>query len=215
MINEYDLAQLRREYTRHELTESSVSPDPFAQFTLWFNEALSAEIPEPNAMTVATVGRDGRPEARIVLLKGFSNQGFVFFTNYESRKGRSLVAEPRCTLHFFWQELERQVILNGKAEKTSVEESEAYFRSRPLQSRLAAWASSQSTAIGSRAVLEENFAQVTQRFAGGEVPLPPFWGGFRVIPDNFEFWQGRPNRLHDRICFELGEEGWRVYRLSP
>lgn len=214
-MNANDLAEIRRDYSLQELSEATVERDPFAQFSLWLNEAVNSATPEPTAMNVATVGLDGRPSSRIVLLKGFDERGFVFFTNYESRKGRELLADPNCTLHFFWPELERQVNIRGTAARTSREESETYFNSRPFESRIGAWASEQSSVISSRAVLEDRVVELRQKFADGVVPLPPFWGGFRVVPDRFEFWQGRRSRLHDRICYEASEDSWKMSRLSP
>jgi pyridoxamine 5'-phosphate oxidase len=210
-----ELAGLRREYSLKILSRSTVDPDPFAQFAVWMNEALAAEVPEPTAMTAATADARGKPSARIVLLKGFDENGFVFFTNYESRKGSDLLANPNAALNFFWPGLERQVIINGTAAKTSREESEAYFNTRPFESRVAASVSKQSDVIESRAVLEESFRKKLAAQSSGEVPLPPFWGGFRVAPVSFEFWQGRANRLHDRICYEREEVGWKIFRRSP
>lgn len=209
-----NLADLRRDYSLRELDESTVSPDPFDQFSLWFDEAANSEVIEPNAMTLSTVGSDIRPLSRVVLLKGFNRNGFVFFTNYESRKGSDLLANPHTCLHFFWPDLERQIIISGTAEKTSREESQVYFDSRPVASRIGAWTSKQSSVISSREVLEEREAELKLEF-GENVPLPSFWGGFRVTPSRFEFWQGRPSRLHDRIVFELAGGEWHIMRLSP
>jgi len=192
-----------------------VDRDPFVQFTAWMNEALAAEVSEPTAMTLATVDADHRPSARIVLLKGFDEGGFVFYTNYESKKGVNLLANPNAALHFFWPDLERQVEITGTVVKTSPEESEEYFRSRPFESRIGAWASKQSEAIESRKTLEKSFGDLLAKYADGEVPLPPFWGGFRLTPVNFEFWQGRESRLHDRICYERQNDGWNIFRRSP
>ena len=214
-MNANDLADIRRDYSLKELTEETVSSDPFKQFSDWLNDAINSGTPEPTAMNVATVGSDARPSSRVVLLKGFDNTGFVFFTNYESQKGRELAANPNCALHFFWPELERQINIRGVAGKTSREESETYFRSRPFASRIGAWASAQSSVIGSRELLKHNVEELSERYSDGEVPLPPFWGGFRVTPDRFEFWQGRPSRLHDRICYEWTDGGWNITRLSP
>lgn len=209
-----NLADLRRDYSLRELDESTVSPDPFDQFSSWFDDAANSAVIEPNAMTLSTVGADSRPLSRIVLLKGFNRNGFVFFTNYESRKGSDLLANPNACLHFFWPDLERQIIISGTAEKTSREESQVYFDSRPVASRIGAWTSKQSSIISSREVLEEREAELKLEF-GENVPLPPFWGGFRVTPSWFEFWQGRPSRLHDRIVFELTGGEWHIMRLSP
>ncbi|HGL4257611.1 pyridoxamine 5'-phosphate oxidase [Burkholderia dolosa] len=211
------LADLRINYSRASLDEADVAPDPFAQFDRWFNEALAAKLPEPNTMTLATVGADGRPSARIVLIKGVDARGFVFFTNYESRKGRELAAHPYAALLFYWIELERQVRIEGRIEKTSAEESDRYFASRPLGSRIGAWASEQSAVIDSRATLEAREKAVAERF-GDDPPRPPHWGGYRVVPDAIEFWQGRPSRLHDRLLYTRdasAPQGWTISRLSP
>ncbi|MBY4831564.1 pyridoxamine 5'-phosphate oxidase [Burkholderia dolosa] len=211
------LADLRINYSRASLDEADVAPDPFAQFDRWFNEALAAKLPEPNTMTLATVGADGRPAARIVLIKGVDARGFVFFTNYESRKGRELAAHPYAALLFYWIELERQVRIEGRIEKTSAEESDRYFASRPLGSRIGAWASEQSAVIDSRATLEAREKAVAERF-GDDPPRPPHWGGYRVVPDAIEFWQGRPSRLHDRLLYTRdasAPQGWTISRLSP
>ena len=212
---EVNLAELRREYALQELSEDSVAADPFVQFANWFDEYLSSGPIEPNALVVSTVGDDGSPSSRVVLLKGFDSNGFVFFTNYESKKGRDLIGNPSVALHFFWPELERQVAIEGRAERVSREESEAYFASRPSESRLGAWASKQSEQLSSRKELQDRLEDIRGRFSGGDIPCPPFWGGFRVVPTRFEFWQGRPSRLHDRICYELDNGDWRILRLYP
>ncbi|KKL37186.1 pyridoxamine 5'-phosphate oxidase [Burkholderia contaminans FFH2055] len=211
------LADLRINYSRASLDEADVAHDPFAQFDRWFKEALAAKLPEPNTMTLATVGEDGRPSARIVLIKGVDERGFVFFTNYESRKGRDLAAHPQAALLFYWIELERQVRIEGRIEKTSAEESDRYFASRPLGSRIGAWASEQSAVIDSRATLEAQEKAVSERY-GDNPPRPPHWGGYRLVPDSIEFWQGRPSRLHDRLLYtrDAGTaQGWSISRLSP
>ena len=208
------LSALRREYSLKQLSRSSVEKNPFDQFSVWMNEALTLEILDATAMTVATVDADCHPSARVVLLKGYGPYGFVFYTNYESKKARDLAANPNAVLHFFWPELERQIIINGRVEKTSLEESENYFKSRPVDSQIGAWASNQSSKLPSRDSLEERFEEMKKKY-GDNVPLPPFWGGFRLIPDRFEFWQGRASRLHDRICYDLLDENWTISRLSP
>lgn len=209
------IADLRREYARARLDEKDVSRDPIAEFARWFAEAQAAEVEEPNAMVLATATPDGAPSARVVLLKGFDERGFVFFTDYRSRKGAELEANPRAALVLHWSELERQVRISGEVTRTSMEESETYYRSRPLGSRLGAWVSHQSRAIPSREVLEDGLREVERRFAGGEVPLPPYWGGYRVKPEAIEFWQGRENRLHDRIRYQREGPIWRIERLGP
>ncbi len=209
------LADIRRDYSGEELSEANVSPDPIAQFDVWMNEALAAEADEPTAMTLSTVDENGRPSSRVVLLKGFDQNGFVFFTNYNSRKGRALAANPFAALNFFWPELERQVNVSGAVSRVSDEESDEYFASRPFLSRIGAWASAQSEEIASRAVVMAQAAKYTAKFAIGGVPRPPHWGGFRVSADRIEFWQGRPNRLHDRIVYTANGDNWRIARLSP
>jgi pyridoxamine 5'-phosphate oxidase len=211
------IADIRRNYARARLDEADVSHDPFVEFARWFAEAQEAEVPEPTAMTLATSSPDGHPSARIVLLKGFDQRGFVFFTDYRSRKGMELEANPRAALVFWWGELERQVRITGGVALATHEESEGYFKTRPLGSRIGAWASHQSRVIPGRATLEGDVKQVEARFPDGEVPLPPHWGGYRVVPDAIEFWQGRESRLHDRIRYvrETGGKAWRVERLSP
>jgi len=209
-----ELAALRREYSLKQLSRVSVSPDPFEQFSVWMSEAINSEILDATAMTVATVDAACRPSARVVLLKGYGPNGFVFYTNYESRKASDLAANPNAVLHFFWPELERQIIINGLVEKTTREESEAYFRSRPADSKIGAWASNQSSKLPSRDALEKRFEEMQKKF-GDDIPLPPFWGGFRVVPDKFEFWQGRASRLHDRMCYDLLDGDWTISRLSP
>ena len=214
-MNANDLADIRRDYSLRELSEETVDRDPFAQFSTWLEDAINSGGPEPTAMNVATIGLDGQPSSRVVLLKNFDSNGFVFFTNYESRKGKELEANPSYTLHFFWPELERQVNIRGVATRTSIEESEAYFRSRPFESRIGAWASQQSTVIESRDELKRKADELREKYSDGDVLLPPFWGGFRVRSERFEFWQGRPSRLHDRICYELVDNNWLISRLSP
>lgn len=210
------LQDLRLSYIRHSLDESSVEQNPLSQFTLWFNEAIEAELREPNAMTLSTSTKDGKPTSRIVLLKGADETGFVFYTNYDSVKGRQLDENPFAALLFFWSELERQVRIEGRVERLSKEESYQYFSTRPIGSRLGAWASRQSSVVANRAQLEEQFKMTEQRFSNAEIPLPEFWGGYRVIPESYEFWQGRENRLHDRIRYsQYNGVAWNIERLSP
>ncbi len=210
-----DLADIRRNYSLSELNEASVSSSPFDQFSGWMSDAAKTEMLDATAMVLSTVDAESRPSSRVVLLKGFDADGFVFFTNYESRKGIEITANPAATIHFFWPELERQINIRGMVSRVSKEESEAYFRARPFESRIGAWASKQSSTIASREELEAKASELQTKFADGNVPLPPFWGGFRIKPDRFEFWQGRPSRLHDRICYELKGDNWNVSRLSP
>jgi len=210
------IADIRREYARARLDEAHVSPDPVVEFDRWFTQAREAKVSEPNAMTLATATREGAPSARIVLLKGYDERGFVFFTDYRSRKGTELEQNPQASLVFFWPELERQVRIIGTVERTSAQESEAYFRTRPRGSRLGAWVSHQSRVIPSRAQLESGLRQVKERFPTDDVPLPPYWGGYRLRPQEVEFWQGREDRLHDRIRYlQKKGGGWQLERLSP
>ena len=212
------LADLRMEYRRHSLRRDEVAADPFAQFRIWFAEAQESGIVEPNAMTLSTVDPgSGQPSSRIVLLKGLDDRGFTFFSNYASQKGRELAAQPRAALGFFWKELERQVNVRGIVEQVTREESEAYFHSRPRTSQLGAHASAQSSVIPGREWLEGQFEALAGKYPEGTVvPLPCTWGGYRLIPEALEFWQGRPSRLHDRICYTASEGGtWKLERLSP
>jgi pyridoxamine 5'-phosphate oxidase len=209
------IADIRRDYSLHSLNESDVASSPIQQFTKWFDEALASEILEVNAMTLATSSKDGKPSARIVLLKGFDERGFVFFTNYESKKGKALNENPHTALVFFWKEIERQVRVEGVIEKISAAESDEYFFSRPEGSRISAWASPQSKIIESRNILEENVQRFLNEFKNS-IPRPPHWGGYRVMPELIEFWQGRSNRLHDRIQYtKTGSGSWKVDRLAP
>jgi pyridoxamine 5'-phosphate oxidase len=209
------VAHMRKDYEQAELSEQEVRDDPVDQFELWFQQALRAEVNEPNAMSVATVGADGRPSSRIVLVKQFDRRGFTWYTNYDSQKGQELCANPHAALLFFWSELERQVRVEGKVERTSAEESDRYFGSRPLKSRLGAIASEQSRPIDSRAALERNYEAVASRF-GEDPPRPGNWGGFRLVPERVEFWQGRSSRFHDRIVYTRQPDGsWTRQRLQP
>jgi pyridoxamine 5'-phosphate oxidase len=210
------LADLRREYMQAGLDESDAQGDAMRQFEQWFDQALSAGVDEPNAMTLATVGPEGRPSARIVLLKGFDARGFTFFTNYRSRKGRELAQNPHAALVFFWPALERQVRIEGDVAPVTRQESELYFHTRPIGSRLGAWASNQSEVIESRQVIEQRHAELMARYATQTVPLPEYWGGYRLTPRTLEFWQGRLSRLHDRLLYTIQPDGaWLRQRLSP
>jgi pyridoxamine 5'-phosphate oxidase len=210
------LAELRKNYSLGSLDVADVDRNPFRQFDAWFAQAVDAKLPEPNTMTLATVDSRGRPSARIVLIKGVDERGFMFFTNYESRKGRELADNPHASLLFYWIELERQVRIEGTVVKASAAESDQYYESRPLGSRIGAWASEQSQAIESRAVLEAREKEISAKY-GEHPPRPPHWGGYRLIPDAIEFWQGRPSRLHDRLLYTRAVEGgdWQIARLSP
>jgi pyridoxamine 5'-phosphate oxidase len=219
MPDALDVAGFRAHYARAALSETAAHPDPFDQFAAWFAEAIDAGVHEPNAMTLATASADARPSARLVLLKGVDRHGLSFFTNLESRKAEELAANPRAALVFWWPEVERQVRVEGRVERVGDAEADAYFASRPLGSRLGAWASPQSRPLPDRAALDARLAEAEARFADGDPPgppRPPFWGGFRVVPDRFEFWQGRPNRLHDRLEYAPdGRGGWAIKRLAP
>jgi pyridoxamine 5'-phosphate oxidase len=210
------IADLRKDYTLQGLNVLEVNPNPFIQFKKWFDQALTAQLPEPNAMTVATSTPEGKPSARMVLLKDFDERGFVFYTNYNSQKGQELAENPQASLVFWWAELERQVRIWGRVEKVSENESDEYFYSRPFNSRLGAWASNQSEVIESREVLEKRLQELEAQYENQDVPRPRHWGGLRVIPTEIEFWQGRPSRLHDRLLYNrLDDGGWKIERLSP
>ncbi|HYF19726.1 MAG TPA: pyridoxamine 5'-phosphate oxidase [Ramlibacter sp.] len=208
------IADLRKSYERAELGEEASHPDPLRQFDQWLTEAISAEIPEPNAMTLATVASDLRPSTRVVLVKGYDERGIVWYTNYNSRKGQELAGNPYAALQFHWVQLERVVRIEGRVEKTSAEESDAYFDSRPLDSRIGAWASPQSEVIPSRTVLVTNAAKYGAQFLLSP-PRPPHWGGYRLVPDQWQFWQGRKSRLHDRLRYTREAAGWLRERLAP
>lgn len=211
-----DVAALRSEYAAHGLRRADLDPDPIKQFGNWFGAALAAEIPDANAMSLATATPNAKPSVRIVLLKGFDERGFVFFTNYASEKGRQMEANPHVGLVFYWVQLQRQIRISGMVEETSRQDSAVYFHSRPSGSQLGAWVSRQSEVIDARQILDSRLAEMTERFEGGEIPLPPHWGGYRVKPQQLEFWQGRPNRLHDRFRYSLQSDGaWLIDRLAP
>jgi pyridoxamine 5'-phosphate oxidase len=216
MQQEASISSIRREYMRESLSESDVHSDPFRQFDRWWTEVLKADIDEVNAMTLSTVSAEGFPGSRIVLLKGYDDNGFVWFTNYESRKGQDLAENPRASLLFFWKELERQVRIEGFCERVSSDESDAYFNSRPEGSRIGAWASPQSRPIESREILDLNLAAISEKFSDTPIYRPPHWGGYRLKPVAMEFWQGRPSRLHDRIRYDRSnDQGWIITRLAP
>ncbi|MEL6922623.1 MAG: pyridoxamine 5'-phosphate oxidase [Bacteroidota bacterium] len=216
MLNNKDIHALREDYQRSTLELEHVDRNPIVQFDQWFQEARNSELPEPNAMVLASATLDGRPSARVVLLKGFSESGFAFYTNYESQKGKELLENPYAALVFNWLELERQIRIEGRVEKMSVADSEAYFQSRPKGSQIGAWASPQSSVIKDRQLLEDNVRELKNKYEHqDQLPRPPHWGGFVVVPDVIEFWQGRSSRLHDRIVYRLIDEEWKRMRLAP
>jgi len=210
-----DISNFRREYLKSGIEHDDLLNDPVEQFSLWFDQAKETDIPDPNAMILSTVSKEGQPSQRAVLLKYFDRDGFVFFTNKESRKAHEIEGNPKVNLHFVWLELERQISIAGIATPISVTESARYFMSRPRNSQIAAWVSNQSSAISSRNLLMQKFQEIKQKFSNGDVPLPSFWGGYRVTPSSIEFWQGRENRLHDRFLYTLVNSGWQVERLAP
>lgn len=210
-----NIADLRTDYKKQSLLETDVAADPFTQFGKWWDEATNCLLEEANAMTLATATKQGFPSARVVLLKGFNEEGFIFFTNYNSHKGKELAENPNACLVFFWAALERQVRIEGSVAMINTADSDVYFGSRPQGSQIGAWASPQSDIIAKREIIEENAARYRQQFSSGEVPRPPHWGGYIVKPRLIEFWQGRPSRLHDRIQYSLQHTGWKIERLAP
>jgi len=210
-----DIASIRKEYTQAQLDEDSILKSPFEQFEKWFNEALESQITEPTAMILSTVNSENRPFQRTVLLKSYGEDGLVFYTNYESRKAKHLTENPNVSILFPWYELERQVAVTGRVEKVSTQQSLKYFLSRPAGSQLGAWVSNQSQVISSRSILESKLEQMKKKFQEGKIPLPDHWGGYRIVPETFEFWQGRKSRLHDRFFFEKQESNWTLNRLAP
>ena len=215
MMKNTDISNLRRDYLLTELNETNVKTDPFDQFNVWMEETIKANLIDPSAMILATASKNAAPSVRVVLLKGIDSEGLIFFTNYESRKGKDIYENPQASLLFFWKELERQIRISGEVKKVSKKESEEYFHSRPYESQLAALASKQSSIISDRQYLEEKFEELKKEFNGKRIPLPSFWGGFKLIPESFEFWQGRENRLHDRISYLKGKNNWKIVRLAP
>lgn len=210
-----DIANLRRDYRTRRLDPGALDPDPFRQFEHWFAEAMETQVLDPNAMSIASVAADGQPSLRTVLLKYYDASGFVFYTNLESRKSREIIANPRVALLFYWAELSRQVRITGTASRTSAAENLRYFMTRPRDSQIGAWVSAQSSVISSRSLIENKFMEMRQKFAAGEVPLPSFWGGYRVQPETVEFWQAGEHRLHDRFLYSRSGDGWSIARLAP
>ncbi|MES2590270.1 MAG: pyridoxamine 5'-phosphate oxidase [Bacteroidota bacterium] len=206
---------LRHDFAKQSLDEKEVNPSPIQQFETWFKEAVDAKVNEPNAMTVSTATKEGKPSARILLLRNFTDEGFVYYTNYTSRKGRELTENPYCALLFFWPELERQVRIEGRIQQQTPEESEIYFNTRPRSSKLGAWTSEQSKVIANREVLNVQYTKLSEKYPDEQVPRPPHWGGYLLKPTTVEFWQGRPSRLHDRILYTAENDGWKIERLAP
>jgi pyridoxamine 5'-phosphate oxidase len=210
-----NLTNIRREYKLNKLSEKNVRNNPFEQISIWFAEVLKADLVEPNAMVLSTADKKGKPSARTVLMKDFDKSGFTFFTNYKSKKGKEISESPFAALLFFWAELERQVRIEGRVKKLHKSESELYFNNRPFESRISALASSQSKKIINRTSLEKKYNELKLKYADGKVPMPDSWGGYKIIPNYFEFWQGRENRLHDRICYKKQKREWKIFRLAP
>jgi pyridoxamine 5'-phosphate oxidase len=215
MIDKKVIQDLRKNYRLKSLDQKDVLENPFEQFSLWFEESMSSQLPEPNAMILATATKEGKPSVRALLLKGFDENGFIFYTNYESRKGKELAGNNNASILFFWAELERQIRIEGKVEKISSEESKKYFDTRPYKSRIGAWASNQSEVIENRFVIVRKFLNYFVKFHSRDIPLPTYWGGYILKPDTFEFWQGRANRLHDRVRYKSEDNRWKIERLSP
>ncbi|HEX8515705.1 MAG TPA: pyridoxamine 5'-phosphate oxidase [Bacteroidia bacterium] len=206
---------LRHDFSKQSLDEKDAHKNPVTQFYKWFHEAIDAKVNEPNAMSLSTVSSEGKPSSRILLLRNFNDEGFVFYTNYTSRKGEEIAQNPNASLLFFWPELERQVRISGELVRQSIEESDAYFKSRPRASKIGAWTSAQSRVIESRKVLDEEYIKLEMKYPGEEVPRPPHWGGYILKPETIEFWQGRPSRLHDRLLYTFEGENWKIERLAP
>ncbi len=215
MIDKKIIEELRKNYKLKSLDQKDVLENPFEQFSIWFEEAMNSDLPEPNAMILATATKNGKPSVRTLLLKGFDEKGFIFYTNYESRKGKELAENDNASILFYWAELERQIRLEGKVEKISKEESKRYFDTRPYKSRIGAWASNQSEVIENRFIIVKKFLKYFIKFHSKDIPLPPYWGGYILIPEIFEFWQGRANRLHDRVRYSKNNGKWEIVRLSP
>jgi pyridoxamine 5'-phosphate oxidase len=215
MIDNKEIAGLRKIYSKKSLSEENVLPDPHEQFIIWLNEALNSAIDEPNAMTLATSSSTGVPGIRTVLLKGIADDGYIFYSNYLSQKAQHIEENPNAAILFFWKELERQLTVTGHIVKLQRHETEAYFTTRPRESQIGAWASIQSSVIPDRKFIEEQFKMYSEKFGTSEIPVPDYWGGYKLIPDKYEFWQGRENRLHDRISYIKEDEGWKILRLSP